>query len=433
MPKFEQNLERNPGQSTGKPRNRPLLFELGLGGHRPGYLQHLVRFWNERNLAGVLNVVVRPEFIHRYPDIVALATKSGQGQVNFVPLTDAEDAETYLVDRGNSKALNFREWELLAKYADRLNASHSLIMYFDFMKLPAAQGMSIGCPFSGIYFRPTFHYNTFEFYQPAWSDRFQQWREKAILSWVLQHSQLQTLFCLDQFATEQFDSFHSETEVVYLPDPVQIYPESEGRVAQLRQQLGIDRHRKVFLLFGELSDRKGLSKLLSAIGLLSAIDCQRLCLLLVGPIAQESQPLIRHQVACLSEALPLQLIVHDQFVTDSQIQPYFQLADVILAPYQRHVGMSAILVRAATAQKPVLSSNYGLMGELTHRHSLGLAVDAAQPNAIAQGIRQFLYADPETVGDRQKMQRWASQNTAEQFASTIFAQITTAQCDSDLN
>ncbi len=413
--------------SRAPSRDRLLLFELGLSGHRPGYLQHLVRFWNERNLAGVLNVVVRPEFIHRYPDIVDLATKSGQGQVNFVPLTDAEEAETYLADRANSKALNFREWALLAKYADRLNASHSLIMYFDFMSLPAAQGKPIGCPFSGIYFRPTFHYNTFEFYQPAWSDRFQQWREKAVLSWVLQHSQLQTLFCLDQFATDQFDSFHSKAEVVYLPDPVQIYPESTGVTAQLRQQLGIDPDRKVFLLFGELSDRKGLSKLLSAIALLSPIDCQKLCLLLVGPIAKASQPLIRHQVSCLSDGLPIQMIIHDQFVPDSQIQPYFQLADVVLAPYQRHVGMSAILVRAATAQKPVLSCNYGLMGELTHRHRLGLAVDAAQPEQIANGIRQFLRTDPETFCDRQKMQQWASQNTAEKFASTIFNHIATAQ------
>jgi glycosyltransferase involved in cell wall biosynthesis len=176
-----------------------------------------------------------------------------------------------------------------------------------------------------------------------------------------------------------------------------------------------------------LSDRKGLSKLLSAIALLSPIDCQKLCLLMVGPIAKESQPLIRHQVSHLSDGLPVQLIVRDQFVTDSQIQPYFQLADVVLAPYQRHVGMSAILVRAATAQKPVLSCNYGLMGELTHRHSLGLAVDAEQPKQIANGLRQFLRADPNTFCDRQKMQQWASQNTAEKFASTIFNHITTAQ------
>ena len=427
MLKFEPNL----GLSTYKRScDRILLFELGLGGHRPSYLQHLVQFWNERNLAGVLNVVVRPEFIHRYPDIVALATKSGQGQVNFVPLTAAEDAETYLNDRANSKALNFREWALLAKYADRLNASHSLIMYFDFMRLPAAMGKPIACPFSGIYFRPTFHYNTFEFYQPAWSDRFQQWREKAILSWVLRHSQLQTLFCLDQFAADRFDPFHSDVKVVYLPDPVQTYPDrtSPTQIQQeLRQKLGIEGDRKVFLLFGELSGRKGLNEVLSAVSLLSPIDCQKLCLLLVGSIAKESQPLVRYQVLHLPDVLPVQIIVNDQFIAETQIQDYFQLADVILAPYQRPVGMSGIMVRAATAQKPILSANYGLMGELTHRYSLGLTVDAAQPEKIADGLRQFLRSEPEAFCDRQKMQQWASQNTAEKFASTIFDQITTAQ------
>jgi glycosyltransferase involved in cell wall biosynthesis len=410
--------------------DRILLFELGLGGHRPGYLQHLIRFWIERNLSGVLSVVVRPEFIHRYPDIVALATKSTQGRVAFVPLTESEEADTYF--QASSNQLAMREWALLAKYADRLQATHSLILYFDFLKLPAAQHQPLSCPFSGIYFRPTFHYNTFEFYRPAWRDRFQQWREKAVLSWVLGHSQLQMLFCLDQFAATQFDSFHSKADVVYLPDPVQIYPETDSNVAQLRQQLRIDANRKVFLLFGELSDRKGLSKVLSAVSFLSYSECKKLCLLLVGPIAKENQPMMRHHVARLSETLPLQLVVQDQFISDSQIQPYFQLADVVLAPYQRHVGMSAILVRAATAQTPVLSSNYGLMGELTHRHRLGLAVDSTQPPEIARGLKQFLSADPQTFCDRQTMQQWAAQNTAEKFASTIFRQITTASSQSNL-
>ncbi|MGB0383296.1 MAG: hypothetical protein ACPGWR_00605 [Ardenticatenaceae bacterium] len=40
----------------------------------------------------------------------------------------------------------------------------------------------------------------------------------------------------------------------------------------------------------------------------------------------------------------VQIILHKQFVTDQQIHPDFEQADVILAAYQPHVGMSAMLL-----------------------------------------------------------------------------------------
>jgi glycosyltransferase involved in cell wall biosynthesis len=121
----------------------------------------------------------------------------------------------------------------------------------------------------------------------------------------------------------------------------------------------------------------------------------------------------------------VQILHVNRFVIDREIQPYFQLSDVVLAPYQRHVGMSAILVRAAAAQKPVLSSNYGLMGEMTRRHQLGLAIDSTDSQAIADGISFLLQTPLAQVGDRSKMQAFAAQNSAQRFADVIFETIWT--------
>jgi hypothetical protein len=71
-------------------------------------------------------------------------------------------------------------------------------------------------------------------------------------------------------------------------------------------------------------------------------------------------------------------------------------------------------------QRPVLSSDYGLMGELVRRYQLGIAVDSTQPEAIASGFRQFLHQDPATVGDRTQMQTFADLNHGDRFAATIF-------------
>ncbi|NJR50268.1 MAG: glycosyltransferase [Leptolyngbyaceae cyanobacterium CSU_1_3] len=401
-----------------------MLFELSVGGHYPGYIQHLVRHWRERQLSGHLDVIVSPQFLEQHGDVVEEA--GDRSEIRFRAIAPQEDAALSSRSSGRTRAIrSFQEWQLIRQYATLLKADHCLIPYFDTRQLPLALGATLPCSFSGIYFRPTFHYPTFEEYVGSSKDWIQRSREKFLLGRVLANPQLQTLFCLDPFVLKHLDQFHTSTKAVYLPDPVQIYSHSPEITAHLKVELGIEAHRKVFLLFGALDGRKGIQQLLTATATLSPENCQKLCLLLVGPIDPQEKPSIDSQIAEIQRSRPVQILHVNRFVIDREIQPYFQLSDVILAPYQRHVGMSAILVRAAAAQKPVLSSNYGLMGEMTRRHQLGLAIDSTDPQAIADGISFLLQTSSAQVGDRSKMQAFAAQNSAQRFADVIFETIWT--------
>jgi glycosyltransferase involved in cell wall biosynthesis len=394
---------------------RLLIFELSVGGHYPGYIQHLVRYWGETHQPGRLDVVVTPQFLVQHRDVVE--TAGPHAGVFFTAITAAEAAR--LSDRrsGRSRAQRaFQEWRLLQHYAQP--ADHCLIPYIDTRQLPLALGLTLPCDFSGIYFRPTFHYPDLLGTRPNRREQRQQWREQLLLGRMLAHRQLKTLFCLDPFVLEPLRSFKTQVQTLYLPDPVQIYAHPPERVEQLRQHLGLEPQRRIFLLFGALDERKGIEPLLSAIATLPSDQAQTLCLLLVGPLAPELKTPVTDQIAYLRQTLPVQIVCVDGFVPDHEIQPYFHLADVILAPYQRHVGMSAILVRAAAAQTPTLASDYGLMGEITRRYQLGLTVDASQPAAIAAGLTTLLTQPLAPVGDR--AQAFAAQNTARQFAQTIF-------------
>ena len=205
-----------------------------------------------------------------------------------------------------------------------------------------------------------------------------------------------------------------------MPDPVQIYDRAEPQLEELRQSLGIDAGRQVFLLFGELTARKGIYEILDAVEMLPPDLSQKLCLLLIGPLGREEKELVQARIVEITKSRPIQIIGRHEFVTDRDVQPYFQIADVILAPYQRHIGMSAILVRAAAAQKPVLSSDFGLMGEVTRRYGLGLAVDSTAPDEIAKGFSRFLLESPQSLCDRVQMKQFAERNNAEQYTKTIF-------------
>lgn len=112
-----------------------------------------------------------------------------------------------------------------------------------------------------------------------------------------------------------------------------------------------------------------------------------------------------------------------KFVPDADVSAYFQLADIVLASYQHHVSISGILLQAATTGKPVLSSNYGLMGELVNRYQLGLVIDSTQPTAITQGLEAVTPTSLDSLGNRTQMKAFAEQNSATQFAQVIFDSI----------
>jgi glycosyltransferase involved in cell wall biosynthesis len=401
-----------------------MLFDLSIFGHHPTYIKHLVKYWGDREFTGRLDIVVSSMFVKEHTDVVALVAQSSQNHIQIVTISSAE--ETALKSR-NSKLgrtwRNFQEWQLLCQYAQSLDASECLIMYLDTCQIPLALGFKSPCKLSGIYFKPTFHYGDFSGYVPARKNNLQQYREKAILTQMLKHPQLKTLFCLDPFVIKHLNQLNPHVEAVHLPDPVECdrnaAPELQPDL--LKAKLGIEAGRQIFLLFGSFeAERKGVYQLLEAISMLPSNLGEKICLLIVGNADLPEQATIESRIDRVRQSQPIQIITRFEYIPEDTVQAYFQLADVALAPYQRHIGMSGILLLAAAAQKPVLSSNYGLMGEIVKCYHLGLTVDSTIPSEIAQGLTRFLTAPATDLCDRTSMKKFAVQNSAEEYARVIF-------------
>ncbi len=404
---------------TNKSDRRLMLFDLALGGHHGNYIRYLIDYWCEQNLSGSLDIVVLPQFLEVHADVAAI-TQSRHPKIKLIPITEAE------VETLNSRKVvlsrvvrNFQEWDLYCRYASLLQATQSLIMYLDTCEIPLFVGKSSPCPFSGIYFRPTFHYRYFQGHQWSGKDKLQQIREQLTLSRILQRPKLKTLFCLDPFAIKHIEQFSSRAKVVYLPDPVAIDGNDNPRVESIQINLGIEPHRQVFLLFGALDGRKGVYQLLDAISLLPDELCQQLCLLLVGGTNSAEQTKIEAKVKAICQHKPVQIIQRYQFIPETDVTAYFHLADLVLAPYQKHAGMSGILLLAAAAGKPVLSSDYGLMGEMVRNYQLGHTIDSTIPDEISKGLTHYLLSS-DSLGDRVKMQEFCQQHSVEHYTHLIF-------------
>jgi glycosyltransferase involved in cell wall biosynthesis len=404
-----------------KSDRRILLFDLALGGHHGNYIKYLIDYWYQNNLDGNLDIVVMPEFLQIHTEVTETISKYQHPKIQLIPINQAEAQALNSRKSGFSRlSRNLQEWQLFCQYALKLQTTDSLIMYLDTCEIPLALGKSSPCPFSGIYFRPTFHYPQFANYKSTRKEKLQQIREKITLSRILKHPQLKNLFCLDPFAVKHIKEFSTKANIVYLPDPIAIKEFNKYNQEILQQSLGIEQNRKIFLLFGALDGRKGIYQLIDAIYQLPDYLCQKLCLLLVGGTNPNEQANIKLQLQPLCQSKPIQIIERYEFIPESAVFAYFQLADVILAPYQKHVGMSGILLLAASADKPVLSSNYGLMGEMVRKYQLGLSIDSTNTQEIAQGLIRCLTESSSQFGDFTKMQTFAKQNSSEKYASTIW-------------
>jgi len=395
-------------------RSQLLIFEPETMGHHPSYLRHLLRDWLDTHTR--LTLVVSPEFLRQHADVVQTTSEAS---VTWCPLTAAE-LRWYTASKRSLLRRAGVEWQLFCRYAKKTKADHGLIMYVDRFQLPLALGLSLPCPTSGIYFRPKLHYAKLTAHHPAKGERLHALREQWLWRRALRHAQLKTLFSLDPLAVAPLRKLAKSTQVVHLPDPVEMAPQSEEAVMTLRHALGIAPERRVFLLFGMIDRRKGIYQTLAALQQLPRTQQKQLTLLLVGRLAEADKANTLTAVAALTQCSSVQIVVCEQFVDETQVQTYFAVADVVLALYQYHVGSSGILLRAAAAGKPVLASDYGLIGELVRRYLLGITVDSTQVKQIAEAICILLTSDLNELFAHNLSKQFVQSNRAEQFGEVLW-------------
>ncbi|MCG8571396.1 MAG: glycosyltransferase [Spirochaetes bacterium] len=421
LPDQQITAKKHHSQSSTK-EARIMLFDLSSNGHHPSHILYLLHYWISHSLSGRLFIVVEPQFLKLHPEIIKKAQSYHLKNIQFISISDTEIKSLTIVKSFLSRRKRaLQEWKLVCKYAQQVQATQIQLMYFDTFQLPLLIGQKPPCPVSGTYFRPRFHYHNFQDYHSSIKEKLLSQFEKKRLFIILKKNFLKTLFCLDPFVSNYIAQDYLRDKTKYLPDPVLHY--SSQNPGNFKEKIGIDSFRKVFLLFGALDQRKGLFQLLEALQQLENQVAKQSAFLLIGKVAPQSLTKVTEIIAQLNHTTQLQIILENRFVKDEEMQFYFSNSDIILAPYQQHVGMSGIQVRAAAAGKPVLSSDYGLMGELTDKYKLGLTIDSSKPAEIVLGIKKFLNGDLSSQIDYQMIKKFADHNTAENFANVIFSNL----------
>ena len=382
-------------------KQRILLFDTILDGHHPDYLLNLIGYYSENPEIDVI-VATGDAFKEQFE------SRKQQEQLVWGPNITIMPIPTADIERIHDMSIfrrSFVEWNLMLDMAEKVQATHALLMYFDYFQLGSWLGKKASIPVSGIYFRPNFLSN-----QQGVYPRFKKW----ILQKALASGQINNLFCLVPESVTKIQALTNRANIIQLCDPIRLFSLNETHRASFLQEIQLPADKKVYLNFGHLDNRKGIEVFLKACENLPADMLNSMCLLLVGPIRPEYQQVIDEAIARVPS---LQVIRKFGYLSAPEVQMCFDASDVILLLYQGHLGSSSVLVRAAMANKVMFGSNQGQIGMLINQHQFGITVDSSSEVEVSKGIQAIQSA--KIIHNTEACSTFAAENSIQKFGDII--------------
>jgi glycosyltransferase involved in cell wall biosynthesis len=136
--------------------------------------------------------------------------------------------------------------------------------------------------------------------------------------------------------------------------------------------LGLEDEHFVVLAYGSLSRRKGLAQLMMMFGAHDLPKHYRL--VLAGVQDAEATAIVGSFMARAGERRA-QVLTLNKFCSEAEEATVFGAADLVWLCYENFSGMSGVLIQAAQAGVPVITSHVGLIDYVRGKRSLGLRWD----------------------------------------------------------
>jgi glycosyltransferase involved in cell wall biosynthesis len=394
---------------------RLLILEPDSNGHTREWLGHIIdRAINQTEPETVWLVVAE----NLYQTLRRRIPTPFEGRIRLVPLSAGEEracTHRWLVISG------FSRWWVMRRYLRSTGATAGHFLALDHLSLPFALGLgAIGRPIGGVLFRPSVHYSSLGFRNRNLGEFIRDLRKSMLYRLMLLNQALTVVLTLDPFFPDYaVESYHGGHKVVALPDPA--FPSPPAAVAG-PSVMEPPSGRKRLLLFGALSERKGILCLLEALCLIPPGTASIIAVVIAGKVAPEIQPGVRRLLARLRKRQPqLWLHLENRWLEDAEVAGLVQASDVVLAPYQRFVGSSGVLLWAARAGVPVLTQDYGLIARLVQEHRLGVTADVTDPRILAAEISRMASEGAGAFFDPVSAAVFAAARNPDSFASAILA------------
>jgi colanic acid biosynthesis glycosyl transferase WcaI len=392
-----------------------LILEPDANGHSREWLGHIIdRAIGQADLE-MLWLALAPDLCRALRSRIP---PQATGRIRLLPLTAAEERAC---THRRLAVSGFSRWWVMRRYLRQTGATAGHFLALDHLSLPFALGLgAVGRPVGGILFRPSVHYASLGPDRRSPAEWLRDLRKSVLYRLMLLNRALSVVLTLDPFFPDYAaDTYRGGHKVMALPDPAFTPPATSGAGPA---GLLPPPDRKLLLLFGALSERKGILCLLEALRLMPADTAAGIAVVIAGRVAPEIRPAVRRALGLLRRRQPhLWLHLEDRWLEDVEVAGLVQASDLVLAPYQRFVGSSGVLLWAAQARVPVLTQDYGLIARLVREHRLGVTADVTDPRVLAVAIARMVAEGAGADFDPAAAAAFAAARSPASFAAAVLA------------
>ncbi len=376
-----------------------LILEISDSGHHPGYVRNILESVDPDSVnvlvAGTPNLVFHSELDpvrSRFTPIEIEVSTSEQARLNDFSTIGLIRREFCV------RKIYARIW----RQAVRNQSIDTVILPFvdDCSNAISLLGAPFGdTPWVGISMRTQFHFPDMGVVvdRPLGvglrASLMRSSLRASLVRRLLRQSTLKELLTIDPTlilyaGNQQAREF---AKLRYLPDPSYTLPLMSKTEA--RSSLGIPASGKVILVYGALSERKGIAHLVRAMCL---PDCPKtIHVVLAGPQDQGVRTLLESpSVASLIAANRLHIVSGYISVPTRRMAELIYASDAMWIGYVDFYAMSSVLVLAAQHGLPSITTQQGIVGYLSRMHGCGLPVDPRSELSILEVLQRIASDDP---------------------------------------
>lgn len=343
--------------------DRVLIFDKCITGHNMEYIHHLY--------VGAVN---KPQ--NHYVFAVPNAFQEQRCKLEW---PESENIEFYYLPEGCNQTVQiknlFSDVKLLNNLIDSYNINKLFFINWisPFVFLFLKQGVSI----SGI---------TYNIYLYFWKQMSLLSKVKTVIKELIMvwNPRCKYNLILNDFISAKYlNKVYHTQKYRYLPDPF-FLPMSDTK--DIRSELNIVHSKKIFLLFGTLSERKGTLEVMRSLTMLSKKEQDVCHFIFAGRVTKDIAPTFYSIYEQIKDKVSITII--DQFCTYELINNLCYTCDVILATHKKTSLSSGVIGYAAHYRKPLIGSSKGLIGKLIRRYEIGYQIDEMTPTSLYKAYFQ---------------------------------------------
>ncbi|MBV5329565.1 MAG: glycosyltransferase family 4 protein [Chlorobium sp.] len=360
-----------------------LVEPCGSGHHMALYVRHVIRKLKDE-MCEVSLMTTRSAVDH--PSFHLLKTELKNVELHLLP-------ELPLISECSSLSLFLQQmkfWLILHREFTQIIARKK----FDIVYVPTVDWVAkamemLGSPFGNVpfvvlYMAPTHHRKPMGL-GPAGR---QDWLYDRLFRRFLRINTLRKVLVIDEVFFEfcQMNYGGFAEKVQYVPDFGEL--RGQGSREQCRVSLGIPNEAQVLLVYGSLTQRKGIVQLLEALS--NPAVPHELVVLLAGKASEDMKALFESPaVKRLRENK--RLILRISFHDDADEYRVFKASNFVWLGYvSGFYGSSGVLYQAVSVGLPLVAMEQGLIGRMVKKHQLGVTVDPNSSKSVLNGLIETL-------------------------------------------